>query len=836
VITPSTILCSGSTYTITAFGATNYSWNPFISSSNSLVVTPFSAGVTLYTVTGFSGPCSSSKTGTVTVNNTPIISAGATPTTICNGGQAILNATGATSYVWQPGNITGNNFPVFPSTNIVYTVTGTNNGCSGKNTIGINVNPSPALSVNISANNICSGSGATLVAGGAVTYTWQPGNSSNQAIIVSPNNTTTYTLSGTSSAGCSTLTLYTLTVNPTPTISAGASATSVCAGSPVTLSASGAATYTWNPGSLSGSSTIVTPTTNITYTVTGSNLNATCNSSQTVSIATLNNPTLTAQASASSICKGNSVILTASGGNSYTWTPGNHTGSSVTVTPGITTQYTVTGYNSSGCTGSGSINITVDPVPQISIFVSSATICSGNSTTLTASGAQNFVWSPGGTQTAGMVVSPGVTTNYTVTGTSGNCTDTETITLTVVQSPTITSGVSPAVCAGMPVQLTASGGVSYVWTPGNISGGSITVAPLITTQYSVTGASIAGCTSSAVLNVNVIPAPALIIAATARTLCPDQSATLTAHGATGYTWNASTPDSSIAITPIVTTTYTLTGINAAGCIATKTIIIDVVNCKTNFLGITLAAGTPILTNSNFYKIKFTVTASNSSSLDISEVMFYNDLSGTFAAPVTYTIISAPEVRSLHSQLYLDNAFDGASFKSLTRSTSTLTGTKRDTIEFSILVDPHGVYKTFQNSVTGTAKMFNGTIVTDSSNNGFQPDPDNDGDPTNNNDVTNIELLPISFFIPNGFSPNNDGLFDKFEIKGLEGRQVKLTVFNRWGNKVYEHPAYDNSWDGTPNVKGVSFGNGKLIQSTYYYVLQFTDGNKEARTGFIEIQY
>lgn len=76
----------------------------------------------------------------------------------------------------------------------------------------------------------------------------------------------------------------------------------------------------------------------------------------------------------------------------------------------------------------------------------------------------------------------------------------------------------------------------------------------------------------------------------------------------------------------------------------------------------------------------------------------------------------------------------------------------------------------------------------------------------------------------------------FAIKGLNGKQVDLTVYNRWGNKVYEKNNYDNSWDGTVDGGGLVWGNGKVPEGTYYYVLNFNTRAGETRTGFIVVKY
>jgi gliding motility-associated-like protein len=87
-----------------------------------------------------------------------------------------------------------------------------------------------------------------------------------------------------------------------------------------------------------------------------------------------------------------------------------------------------------------------------------------------------------------------------------------------------------------------------------------------------------------------------------------------------------------------------------------------------------------------------------------------------------------------------------------------------------------------------------------------------------------------------FTPNGDGKNDFFVIKGITGRVVKLTVFNRWGNLVYEVNAYDNTWNGTPNVSALIIGNSKLPQGTYFFIAEFEDGKTKTINGYVVLQY
>ncbi len=492
--TPS--ICAGNSATLTGSGATTYTWNPGNLVGTSVVVSPLVT--TNYTVIGSSASCTSSAVVSVTVNNGPVMTAVASPTNICAGNSATLTSTGALSYTWNPGALTGGTVTVTPAATTLYSVTGNNAfGCLTTKTVNLLVTPNPTITPSSSSASICIGNSATLSAIGATTYTWNPGALSGTSVVVSPTLTTTYTVSG-STAGCSSQATISIIVVPNPTVNATVSPTVICSGGSATLTGSGALTYTWNPGNITGNPITVNPIATTLYTVTGSN--GSCTSTKTVNLIVNPNPTITAAASPTNICVGSSATLSSSGAASYTWNPGALVGGTVTVNPAATTLYTVTGTNGFGCTTTNTVNLIVTPIPTVNIAASSTTICSGNSTTLTGSGATNYTWNPGALTTTVVVVSPTVNTTYTLTGSNGACSSTNTITVIVNPNPTLTAVASPTnICAVSSATLSSSGATSYTWNPGAVIGGTVTVNPAATTLYTVTGANAFGCTTNCYL-------------------------------------------------------------------------------------------------------------------------------------------------------------------------------------------------------------------------------------------------------------------------------------------------------------------------------------------------
>ncbi len=563
----SVAFCSGNTGTITASGASTYLWNTG-SAVASLTAAPVTT--TVYTVTGTSAlGCTNTATGTMTVTTTPTVAVN--NATICTGNSAVLTATGATTYSWST-SATTSSISVTPTTTTVYTVTGTSTGCSNTKTVSVMVNTTPTVAVNNAT--ICSGNPAVLTASGATTYSWST-TATTSSISVTPTTTTVYTVTGTST-GCSNTKTVSVTINTTPTVAVGNA--TICTGNSAVLAASGATTYSWSTTATT-SSISVTPTTTTVYTVTGTSTG--CSNTKTVSVTV--NTTPTVAVNNATICSGNPAILTASGATTYSWST-TATTSSISVTPTTTTVYTVTGSNP-GCSNTKTVSVTVNSSPTV--VVSNATICSGNPATLSASGATTYSWSTSAT-TSSIIVTPTTTTVYTVTGTSTGCSNTKTVSVTVNTTPTVAVN-NATVCSGNAVTLTANGATTYSWST-SATTNTISVSPSSNTVYTVTGTS-AGCSNTKTVSVIANTTPT--VAVSNATICSGNAVTLSASGATTYSWSTTATTSSISVTPTTTTVYTITG-SSTGCSNTKTVSVTVKATPTvSATNTTACSGNPV---------------------------------------------------------------------------------------------------------------------------------------------------------------------------------------------------------------------------------------------------
>ncbi len=551
VAASSPTICGGSTTTVTASGASTYTWNTGATGAN-LVVTPSST--TNYTVTGTSAAgCVNTRTTSVTVTPGPVIAI--SNATICAGTSTVLTASGVTTYTWNTGANSAT-LSVSPSSTTAYTVSGGNPGCSSIATkvVTVTVNALPTIGITGTAS-LCSGQSGVLTATGtASSYVWGMGETT-ASISISPTITTTYSVTGTHANGCSSTTTKVVTVNALPLVAA--TSPTICGGSTATVTASGASTYTWNTGA-TGASLVVTPSSTTNYTVTGTSA-AGCVNTATTSVTVSAAPAITVNTS--TVCAGTSATLTASGVNTYTWNTGS-TSSSIVVTPASTTVYTVSG-NLSGCstTAVKTTTVNVNALPVMTITAGNASICNGQSTSLSLTGsASSYTWSTGQT-TSGISVTPMVTTTYSVTGINANgCSNTAMTTVTVNALPTV-SVPAASVCLGGTVTLTASGASTYTWNTG-ANGANLSVNPSTATNYTVTGTSAAGCVNSATTQVTVGAAPS--IAVNSATVCAGTAATLNASGVNTYTWSTTTTGPTLVVSPVATTVFTVSG-SSAGC-------------------------------------------------------------------------------------------------------------------------------------------------------------------------------------------------------------------------------------------------------------------------------
>ena len=252
--------------------AISYAWDNGV--TNGVPFTPTASGDYIVVANDAFG-CTDTETVTVTVNALPTIDAGADQA-VCEGNPVTITGTGATSYTWDNGVSDGVAFT--PLSTATYTVTGTDgNGCVNSDQVLVTVNALPTVSGGLDVA-VCAGDSAILNGSGAVSYAWDNGVS--DGIPFTPVSTATYTVTGTDGNGCENTDQVDVTINSLPTVGAGADQT-VCEGDPVTVSGTGASSYTWDNGVSDGVAFNATTTT--TYNLTGVDVNG-CENTDSLTI------------------------------------------------------------------------------------------------------------------------------------------------------------------------------------------------------------------------------------------------------------------------------------------------------------------------------------------------------------------------------------------------------------------------------------------------------------------------------------------------------------------------------------------------------------------------
>jgi hypothetical protein len=461
----------------------------------------------------------------------------------------------------------------------------------------------PSAATTVAGSTVfCQGGSVTLTAPTAASYLWTPGGATTQSIAATAGGTYTVQVSNGACSATSPATI--VTVHALPTASITSTATAICQGGTVTLTAAPATSYAWSNGATTQS---ITVTAAGNYGVTVSNVyGCTSTSAPTaISVSALPSSYISA-AGPTTFCNGSSVVLSANPGASYVWSNGATTQN---ITANASGNYFVTITNAAGCSSvSNEIQVNAQQTfTATATAVGPTAVCDGAFVTLVASPGTSYLWSNGAT-TQG--INAGVNGNYSVTVTNAlGCSSTSTIIpVTVLPVPTagITAGGATTFCEGGSVVLTGTGGNTYVWN-NSINGSTITATQGGT--YIVTAYAANGCSDAAevTVTVNEIPSATLILDGNA-VLCPGESLVISAQPNNTYAWSNNATTQSITVTTPGTYSAVLTGLNG---------------CTSNSDVVTVTAGAA--TSS-------TINATGYSSYTLNEVVYTQ--SGTYTQTLT----------------------------------------------------------------------------------------------------------------------------------------------------------------------------------------------------------
>ncbi len=610
----------------------------------------------------------------------------------------------------------------------------------------------------------------------------------------------------------------------------------ICGPTLIEIAGVGSTNYSWSwnpPIGLSSSttySTIASPTVLTSYTITGTPIPGPCAPGaptiytivvQPFTPTVITTPSIT-------VCIGSPILLTASGSplSSYGWVgPSGFSSAAQNPTIAVSTlgssgTYTVT--KALTCVVALT-TVLVTPPPTLTLTSSSNTVCTGVSTTLTANSTSgSYNWTPAASLSSSItpvvVSSPTANTTYTVIVGAGTCTNSAVTSVSVVPTPTLTVS-SATICAGSTATLTSSGATSYTWSSGSTTN-TATFTPPATTVYSVTGANGGVCSVVNSGTVTVIDYPVVNSSSITNLACNSISTgsiVLNATGATGYNWtpNVSTSSTasglaagfytcelSIAPSCSIVTTYTVTEPTA---LVGVTSLSNTTCGNCNGMALVLATG-----GTGLYQYNWQPGSSIQSGIvGVCPAIYTVNVTDANNCMSTYTVDILP------SPLF----------------TATLAASKLEMYqdESITLTGLTGVSYTWTPSYSAldcyTCSIVNANPIVDMrycvdiiTTDGCQDSA-----------CVDIVILCGDVFIPNAFSPNNDGHNDDLGIYGNCINEAIFRVFDRWGELVFETRDIEARWDG--KYKGYPVSAGVFV---YQLTAKLKNGDKVTKTGNITV--
>jgi len=449
----------------------------------------------------------------------------------------------------------------------------------------------------------------------------------------------------------------------------------VCLGTSTTLAGAGGASYVWSPGTFLDNpfilNPICTPLTTVTYALTVTTASG-CVDADAVTISLA--PTVIADAGGTlTVCSGESVTLSASGGVAYSWSPAffldDVTIANPICTPLFDVNYTVTVTDANGCTGTDIVAISVSSTNFLTVS-DDAGVCAGGNINLLASGGDTYSWSPttylNDATISNPICTPLSDITYFITSINASgCVDVDTININIVPAEFVNAGSDVEVCDGDNVTLNAVGGAIFNWSPAiylddaTISNPICT--PLADITYVVTSSTLDGCIDTDTINVTMLPTDFLSVVPDVN-VCAETDVTLYATGGVSYSWSPATYlDDATAATPICTPAtdivYTVTSINAAGCSDEKTVVVntyavapviagpDTVLCFGGQIKMYVTEGVSYLWTPATYLDFTTISQPTTSPLtSISYIVYVTDVNGCIASDTVDIVVNVvPEI-------------------------------------------------------------------------------------------------------------------------------------------------------------------------------------------------
>ncbi len=763
----SAVLNATSTVTGTTFAWSTGGTGP------SITVSPLTT--TTYTVTGTTPTGSSASalaTVTVSTNILPTFTAlgpycaGATPATLPT---TSLNSIIGT---WNPATIS-----TATAGTTTYTFTPNAGQCAVNTTMNVVVNPNITPTFN-AIPAFCTGTTAPLLPTSStnvppITGTWSPATISN---------ITSGTYTFTPSAGqCATTQTLNVTVS-TQTVPNFAAIPDICAGSVAPIlgtTSPNSVVGTWSPA-------IISNTTSGTYTFTPNA--GQCATTQTLSVTV--NPILVPNfAAIPTFCAGSaapSLSTLSPNGILGTWNPAlisNTTSGTYLFTP-----------NAGLCASTQTLNVTVTP-QTIPDFAAIPTFCVGDVAPTLGTTSPNGVvgtWNPA-------TVDNMANGTYIFTPNSGLCATTQTLNATVLPPTVPTFAALPAFCSGTnapTLGTTSLNGITGVWNPttvDNTTSGTYTFTP-----------NAGQCASTTTLNSTVNPIPTVVATALPTSICIGANSALIATGASTYMWTPiNLPGTTVNVSPTTTTLYSVVGTSTEGCTNTAFVSVTISNEVILSFAVTPHRGCEPLTV-QFNYVYDGLIDTNTLHWDFGDLAITDDTSNVLNPTYIYTHHGAFRVTLTALSTAGCNAIGYDSVFVIQQPVAnfsadpSVTDTYLSNIHFyDESLNAYDWLWSFGDAGSNwSIEQFPEHLYTEP---GIYPVMlvvhNNECEDT----ITKLVYIleGFAYFIPNSFTPNGNGMNDVFNGKGVgfRGFNFELSIYDRWGEKIFYTEDPNKGWDG-----------------------------------------
>jgi len=861
IIPNSKFKCEESSTTLNLFdpGGYSFSWAPTtnVSNTNSLNPTFNNNTPTYYTVTITDQSTNCEFVDSILIDIYPSIDLQmGSNIGICPGDTVTLSATTnqtPVSIFWSPNNsLTNSNSlspSAFPTNNTTYQIAVEDeNNCITTGTQQVVIDNT--LQVYAGENEtICAGESIELTATGGTTYQWTPATGlSNPNIpnpIATPSSSTIYSVS-VSDGVCFGLDIVSVNVLPVPT-SNYVTNDIICAGDTIQFVndlANPNWNYVWDNAVNLSNDTIAEP---LAFPTSDTNFNLTisndigCESMVSIDIETSSNLNISSNVMDTTICQGDTIALSVSGGQMYQWSPNiglsNNMSNSVNAFPEVSTLYTL--YASEGnCTDSILINVNVDIAPNVDAGAD-IYVCNGDEVQLNAVGADNYQWFPSSGLSNAFIATPFFSgtnsTEYIIEGTNGiGCKNYDTLFVEVKNLPNVTISPNfPSTCVGEEIGMTANGAATYVWSPATFLNSTTNNTALCTPTenitYNVVGTDEFNCQSEVEVNVSVVGFVDLQLNSDTIIGCVNTPVALSAVGADSYFWspsyglNSTSGDTVFCTSQNVDTlTYMVQGTDVIGCSQEKAVTVIINENPVVFAG---------EDDSVCYGDQISLTASGAN--------FY---SWTPADSISSPFISNPVIEPSTSLNYIvkgTNTFgcfatDSVFIEVLPLPQTSLNNgeIEKCSDENTILLATGGVAYEWEPAAGLDDPFSDNPTTSTTSSLIYTVNITNEFECSVVDSITIIvkECVDnIRDVVPSAFSPNGDNINENWVLNHpifLEYPNLEVAIFNRWGHKLFDGNGFNIAWDGRHKGKF-------LPESTYYYTLKLEAGT-ELITGSIVI--